>query len=131
MGLYKFSEMGEKAVSDSLDVTGFTTLDCRNIFVHELERFNLQGKGVEVTFPEPLRRTKLYVVRIVDRNLLKSCAKEPAMCAVLEAQGNICDSVLDRANSVNWNRLEVVRCLVCRTNEMPIAALYGEAVGQC
>ena len=49
---------------------------------------------------------------------------------VLETKGYVRDPVLDRANIVSGDRLQVFRFRFRGVNEVAVAALYGEAIRQ-
>jgi len=52
------------------------------------------------------------------------------MWAVVDAEREIGDSVLDPSGSVTWNGVQVVGILSLGAQEMSVATLQGEAVGQ-
>jgi len=93
-------------------------------------RLYLEREGIEVTTPEPVGRAKLHVVGVNRRDFRQSGEKAPSLSAVLQAKGNIRDSVGDRANIVGGKRRQVVQCRLPGMDEMAETTLRRETARQ-
>ena len=126
----QLTETGNKLVPDLFNSKRLSMANHGLVFVCEPGRFDLYRKGIEVALPEPFRGAKLHVPGIDGCEFRQVGEKKPSLSTILEAQGEIRDSVGNNSNIVVGERIKAVRCRLVSMDEMTEAALEGETVGQ-
>lgn len=94
-------------------------------------RFDLKRVRIDLSLPEPLRTTKLNVIRIDSHDLTLSPKQSSSQLAVFNTKADIGDPVLHFGNSIcNRQGIQVVSIVLTLVEKMPIAALQRETIRQ-
>ena len=124
----ELSELGEKAVSDFLNVESFLIVDSGLILVLESFRLDLNNVGVGLTGPEPLCTPELNILGISRGDGSQSSEQLSAFGAVLDTESDIGYTIRDDGSAIrNGQRLSTVAILLIRMYEVSVATLKSEA----
>jgi len=80
--------------------------------------------------PEPIRRAELNVRRIDLRDLVKQRTQSPSSLALLNAERDVSDPILDPADIAGGQGQETMRISLRCVKKVAVAALQGVTVGQ-
>ncbi|MHB8868099.1 MAG: hypothetical protein ACYC6T_02395 [Thermoleophilia bacterium] len=120
----------EEEVSDFLDLKRLLISNRGHVSVLEPLGLDLQGIGIRIPLPEPTGRPELNELGGDVRNALEQLAKLVPWNTVLDAQSNVGNPVFHRSSTLFRESLDTVRIRLPGVNEMPMAALKSEAVGE-
>jgi hypothetical protein len=129
--LEQVSEFGEEFVSDILNPKSFLIANSNLVLIHESLGFDLEGVGVDLPVPEPLRAPELNELGIHRGNVTQVLKKFFSFRAVLNTKSDVGQAVyyIHRA-ILGLQALEIFSILLTRVKKMPIAALKSETAGK-
>ena len=94
-------------------------------------RLNLNGKGINLSVPEPFRATELNVLRINCFYGFQVLQELLTQNTFLNTKGDIGDSVCYRINQMGYRQdLEILGIVLTFADKMPVAALQGKTIRQ-
>jgi len=125
------SKLTEKQTSALLNVQCFRVLKESFIFPLVPRRLELQRIRIDVPFPEPLCRAKLDIIWIKCRDLRQGIVEGSPRWVIVYTERNVGESVSYTTGIFDGNGVKAIGVLFRGPEEMPIAALHGEAVRQC
>ena len=87
------SDLGEEAVSDILNAESFPIINSNLVLVHISLWFDLNGVGVNLPVPEPLRTPELNKLRVSRGNVSQVLKKSFPFGAVLNTESNLVNDI--------------------------------------
>ena len=101
------------------------------VFKLEPVRFNLQGIGIDLSFPKPFCATELNIIWINIRYSLQRIEKHPAQRTVFNTEGNVGYPILYFDNRIiNRQGFQVLRIVLAAADKMTKTALQRETIRQ-
>jgi hypothetical protein len=125
------SKLTEEETSALLDVQCFRVLEDSFIFPLVPRGLELQRIRIDVTFPEPLCRAELDIIWIKCRDLRQGIVEGPPCWTIVYTEHDVGESVSYTTGIFGGNGVKAVGVLFRGAEEMPVAALHGEAMRQC
>jgi hypothetical protein len=122
------SEIPEKVVPDRLGLKRLGRLQDGLILKLVGDGLYLKGIRINPMFPEPIRSPELDVARGNSCNSSEGITQSPATVAILKAKCDIGNSVFHQGIKVVRDGIQAMKILFRRVNEVPVAALQGEAM---